>query len=90
MILQGLLSVLFGFVSFVLDLFPDIPSFPEASNAIGGVLDMIFQNLGLLTVFVRPLTITIVVPLVVILINLDKVWSIIRWVLRKIPFVGTE
>ena len=32
----------------------------------------------------------ILLPLVVVLVNFDEVWSMIMFVLRKIPFLGIK
>lgn len=91
MILQSLLTVLFDFVHFVFDLFPNLPQVPtEFSNSVDKFLDVIFDGLGLFTVFVRPITVTLIVPIVILLINFDKVVSIVLWIVKKIPFLGSE
>lgn len=91
MILQALLTLLFDFVNFVFSLFPDLPQVPtEFSHSIDVFFDTIFSGIGLFGILVRPLTLTLIIPIVILLINFDKIWSIIMWVVRKIPFLGSE
>lgn len=63
--------------------FPD-----DLLNSLYTFLDLIFDNLTLLGFFIRPLTLTIVIPLLVILINFDKVYKFVMWILKKIPMLN--
>lgn len=79
----GLLKVCFGWIS--------IPAFPEQlTSSIDTFLSLIFDNITLLGFFIRPLTLTIVVPVLIILLNFEEVYKITMWVLRKIPFLGMQ
>lgn len=90
MILEALLNLVFGLLKACFG-WINIPAFPEAlSGSINTFLDLIFNNLTLLGFFIRPMTITIVVPVLIILLNFEEVYKITMWVLRKIPFLGME
>lgn len=68
-IIMTLLQVVFGWIN--------IPGFPtELTNSISSFLSLIFDNLTLLGFFIRPATITVVIPILIILLNFEHVYSI--------------
>ena len=82
-LVKNLLFICFGWIS--------IPAFPEGlTSSIDTFLDLIFNNLTLLGFFVRPATIMIVIPILIILLNFEEVYKITMWILRKIPFLGLQ
>ena len=87
MILETLLNLVFGLLKIVFG-FISLPAFPvRLSSSIDTFLNLIFDNVTLLGFFIRPLTLTSVVPILIILLNFDYVYKIIMWILRKIPFL---
>lgn len=67
----------------------NLPQFPEElTNSLNSFIDLIFDNLNLLGFFIRPATITIVIPVLIILINFDKVYKLTMWILKKIPMLN--
>lgn len=80
-LIKVLLNVAFGWIN--------LPSFPsELTESVNTFLSLIFDNLSLLGFFIRPLTLTVSIPLLVILLNFEKVYTLIMWILRKIPFIN--
>lgn len=78
-----LLTTVFGFIN--------LPQFPEElTNSIDSFLDLIFGNLSLLGFFIRPLTLTICIPILIILLNFEQVYKLIIWIVKKIPFLGIK
>lgn len=91
MILQAILQFLLDFVKVILDWIPNVPSVPkEFSTSVNIVFDTIFYNMQLFGLFIHLELFVVAVPLVIILINFDKVYSMIIWVIKKIPFIGSE
>lgn len=67
----------------------NIPNFPvELRNSLDTFLNLIFDNLGLLGFFIRPLTIKIAVPILIVVINFELIYKLIMWIVRKLPFVA--
>lgn len=67
----------------------NIPAFPTSlSNSIDSFLNLIFDNCSLLGFFIRPATIKIVIPLLIILVNFEFIYKLIIWIAKKIPFIG--
>ena len=84
LILNLLKSLLFSVFSWI-----NLPQFPEGlTNSLNSFIDLIFDNLNLLGFFIRPATITIVIPVLIILINFDKVYKLTMWILKKIPMLN--
>lgn len=82
-LLKNLLFIVFGWI--------DLPAFPEGLvNSINSFLDLIFNNLNLLGFFIRPTTLTLSIPILIILLNFEKLYKLTIWVLRKIPMLGIK
>lgn len=84
LILNLLKTLLFSVFSWI-----NLSQFPEGlTNSLNSFIDLIFDNLNLLGFFIRPATITIVIPVLIILINFDKVYKLTMWILKKIPMLN--
>lgn len=84
LILNLLKTLLFTVFSWI-----NLPQFPEGlTNSLNNFIDLIFDNLNLLGFFIRPVTITIVIPVLIILINFDKIYKLTMWILKKIPMLN--
>ena len=82
-LLEMLIHLLFGWIN--------IPAFPEdLKNNINSFLDLIFGNLSMLGFFVRPTTLKIIVPLLIIVINFKYIYKISMWLIKKIPFLSIK
>lgn len=91
MIIEGILNIVTGLLYFVLDLLPNIPNLPqELTGAITTVLDLIFDNVGLLDLFLPLNIVKIIIPLWLVVDNFDKIYSIAFWIIKKIPMLGIE
>lgn len=81
--LYFIIDFLFGWIS--------IPQLPESiSNSINSFLNLIFNNLSLLGFFIRPITLKILVPLIIFIINFKYIYKFIIWFLHKLPFISIE
>lgn len=90
MILEAILNI-FKALLFVCFSWINIPSFPEdLINTINSFLDLIFNNLTLLGFFIRPLTLQISIPILIILLNFDHLYKLTMWILRKIPMLRNK
>lgn len=90
LIIKGLFELVFILLKIVfapIDL-PDLP------DGIQTVLDEFIQVMagavGLLGVFVDLNVVKWLIPVVLVVANFDKVWKMIMFILRKIPFLGIE
>lgn len=91
MIIESILNLLKNVLFTILDILPDIPEFPASlESSINIVMNTIFSSCDLLDCFIRPATIRIMIPVLLIIWNFDLIYSITVWILKKIPFVGIE
>lgn len=90
MIVKGLMEMVFGLLKIV---FAPI-NLPQLPSGIQSVLDQLKDVLigavGLLGVFIDWAVVKWLIPVVLVVANFDKVWSLIMFILRKIPFLGIE
>ncbi len=87
MILEVLLNLVFGLLKIVFG-WISLPSFPSSlTSSIDTFLNLIFDNVTLLGFFIRPVTLSIIVPILIILLNFENLYKITMWILRKIPFL---
>ncbi len=90
MILEAILN-LFKTLLYACFSWINIPNFPsELINNINAFLDLIFNNLTLLGFFVRPITLQIAIPVLIILLNFEYLYKLTMWILRKIPMLGIK
>lgn len=90
MIIKGLFELVFGLLKIV---FAPI-SLPQLPQGIQTVFDELLQVLtgavGLLSIFIDFNVVKWLIPIVLVVANFDKVWNLIMFILRKIPFLGIE
>lgn len=80
---KGLLFIVFGWIS--------LPPFPVAlTDSIDTFLGLIFDNLTLLGFFVRPVTLTIAIPVLIALLNFEELYKLTMWILKKIPMLNIK
>lgn len=88
--LNTLLNGLFFIIDFLFS-WINIPQVPDTLiDSINSFLNLIFDNLSLLGFFVRPTTLKILVPLIIIVINFKYIYKFIIWFLKKLPFINIK
>ena len=88
MIIKGLFELIYSLLSLVLTPFQIVPSLPSSfSTVLNRFFDFIFEPIGLLLFFVDINFIMVLIPLVVVVANMEKVWNGILWILKKLPFL---
>ena len=87
MILQKLFDIISVGYAFLLELIPSLPDIPESLyNKVINIIDLMFDYGGdLLGLFVRISTLKIVLPLLILVINFDKIYEVILWIIKKFP-----
>lgn len=67
----------------------NVPYFPsQLTDNVNSFLDSIFNNSGLLSLFIRIETVKIGIPLILILLTIRYGYQVIMFIIRKIPFTG--
>ena len=86
MILELIITAITAVLKLVFGLLPNIPQLPNGlMTSLNNVFNIIFDNVGLLGIFVRINTIKTLVPLVVVVVNFDRIYHFIMWVIKKLP-----
>lgn len=82
-LILSLLEILFGWVAF--------PPMPDAVVlAINTLMGYIADAVGFLWLIVPRELVIVGIPIILVLENFDKLYSVIMWILRKIPFLGLQ
>lgn len=78
-----LLEVVFGWVSF-----------PAMPTIVTGIIDMLFEymgkGMGIVFLFVSKELVLALLPVVLIVENFDKLYSVAMWILKKIPMLNIK
>mgnify|MGYP004529842291 CR=1 FL=1 len=68
-----------------------LPSFPiELTDSINSFLDLLFNNLSLLGLFIRPVTFNAVIYILISLYTFKILYKVIFWIIKKIPFLNIK
>lgn len=90
MILEAIFELVFMLLSIIFApiQLPGLPS--EVQTVVDQVIGYIVGAVDLLGFFLDWNMVKILIPIVIIIVNLDKIWHLIMFILRKIPFLGME
>ncbi len=81
---DGLVKVIFS----ILGILPDMPD--SITTVVDNFFDLIFSGVNVLNFFVPLDTVAILIPIVIAIVNFDRIYKIVMWILRKIPFLSIE
>lgn len=84
MILEFLCSILFSLAHFFIGLIPKFPSFEQLNLS----LSPLFYVMKLINLFVSVSLLSKCMIIILIVYNIKFVWSILMWLVRKIPGVS--
>lgn len=88
MIIKALMDLIKTVLQTLLS-FIQIPTFPESwTSAVGSFMDLLFENVGMVGVIIPWPVIKLGIPILIAIINMDKIYDAIMWILRKIPMLG--
>lgn len=91
MIIENLLNPIFLFITETLGLMPALPELPESlNNGIHEFYSLLFENGGLVSFFIPMDVVNIAIPIALVIVNVEKIYSLFLWVLKKIPILGIE
>lgn len=77
----GLLEIVFSWVSF--------PAMPEAvTNVVDTLLGYMAEGIGFVWMFIPRQLVLVLLPIVLVLENFDRLYKVVMWILRKIPFLN--
>lgn len=91
MIINLLLNVALLIISAVfalLDVLPNLPA--NAISLINDMFDMMKSGIGIFGIFVDVGMVKILFPIVIAIMNFDKIYWLVIWILQKIPFIDID
>lgn len=90
MILEAIFELVFMLLNIIFApiQLPGLPS--EVQTIVDQVIGYIVGAVDLLGFFLDWNMVKILIPIVIIIVNLDKIWHLIMFILRKIPFLGMQ
>ena len=77
------LKLIFGWISL-----PELPA--EISSVVNQLIEYMKSGMCIVFLFFSIDLIRIMLPLVIVVANFDKVYKLVMFVLRKIPFLGIK
>lgn len=90
MIIKAILQLVFSLLQIVFSPI-SLPKLPDYANSyLDEFINWILLGYDLLCVFLDMKMVKVFIPIVIVIANLDKIWSFIMFILRKIPFIGVE
>lgn len=92
MIIELMLNLVLSFIDLIFSILPDVPTIPiDISNTITSYIDLIITNgIGILNIIIRPTTMQIAIIIIIFINSFEYIYSIIMWVVRKIPFINLK
>lgn len=91
MILVSLLSIIKLLFDLVFSILPSLPAFPESlSSSIEYVLNIVFDTASLIGLFVHLDTVRVLLPLAIVVINFNRIYQIVMWIIKKIPALSVK
>ena len=88
MIIEKMLSAFTSLLCGIFNIF-NIPNLPDnLVSAVHNFLDFLFSNASLLGFFIRIDTLKTCAGILIILINFEKIYSLARWLISKVPFLN--
>lgn len=91
MIIEAILNLLVGVIKLAFSIIPDLPQLPSSAlSVVDQVFGYISSGIGIASVFIDMNFVRVMIPLLIVVVNFDKVYDLIMFVLRKIPFLGVQ
>ena len=90
MIIKGLLELIFSLLQIIFSPINIAPLPDSIQNILDEFVSWIISGYTILDIFIDMGVVNYLIPIVIVVANLDKVWSFIMFILRKIPFIGVE
>ena len=77
------IKLIFGWIQL-----PDLPA--EVETVITQLFDYMEMGIGFVFLFFNMDLVKIMLPFVLVVMNFDKMYKLVMYVLRKIPFLGVK
>lgn len=86
MILELLFNAILLLLKTVFSILPDMPQLPDTIlSSVDTVMDILFDNVHLLGFFFPINTIKIMIPLILLVVNFERIYHFTMWIIKKLP-----
>ena len=90
MIIKGIFELVYALLAIVFEPV-NLPDLPEnIQNVFNDLLSGLISAVDLASLVLDFSVVKWLIPVVIAVANFDKIWSMIMFILRKIPFLGIE
>lgn len=90
MIIKGLFNLVLALLQVIFAPI-NLPQLPAGIQSIfNSLLSAMLSGIGIFEIFIRPSTLQLLIPIVIVLVNFEKLWNGIIFILKKIPFLGIQ
>lgn len=91
MVVKFFMDMIFGFVNWIFDLLPDLPQAPASITSVISTFEVLLGDcLGIVSFFIRLDTVILILGYYFVLMNFEEIISVVKWVLKKIPFINVR
>lgn len=84
MVIEFFCNIFFALLHFLIGLFPKFPTFSNLNTSLAPF----FYVIGLINTFISFRVVSMCLITILIVYNIKFVWSILMWLVRKIPGVS--
>lgn len=86
MIIEWLFAAGIGILKAIFIIIPDLPPMPGfIVESLTYLTNMIFDGVGLLGFFIDLNFVKLLIPLLILVINFDRIYRFVMWIIRKLP-----
>lgn len=91
MLLEALLNFVYWMFSFQFSIMPNVPPLPQAIiDSLNGYLDIMLSGVGVVRYLISDTLFNAIIIVGIAILIFDYAYSILLWVIRKIPFIGIK
>lgn len=91
MIITTIIRLWLNAIIGIIELLPQLPNIPQTIlDNINGVVNLIFSNVGLLSLFIPLTTINVLVPIFISGFAFFHLYDLIMWIIEKIPAIDID
>lgn len=85
MIVEFILNAFYGFVTFIIGIFPSLPPMPiQIQQGTQVIIDLIGNTIGVISYIYTPFIFTTAFVLLLAILNFDVIYKLVLWVYHKV------
>jgi len=85
MILEAILNVFKNVITFLMSIFPSLPSFPDGIlSSMDYVKNLITGSVGVISYLFTPVITIFIFTSILVIMNFDNVYKLVMWFMHKV------